>query len=758
MRKLFRASTHLHQRFDRLRRRLLAVDSRLDAGAYSFFSTFARGWRHFRAVSDCFRVHGFKKWLNELACEALTWGTVAAVVMTALAKPAFETTRTDWQSRHELAVTFLDRHGNEIGKRGILQADLVTLDQLPDYFLKAAMAIEDRRFYQHFGIDILGTFRAIVANSRESQVVQGGSSFTQQLAKNLFLSNERTLERKIKEAFLALWLEARYSKDAIFKLYLERAYMGGGAFGVEAAAQFYFDKSARDLTLAESAMLAGLFKAPSKLAPHLNLPAARARANVVLDAMVAAGFMTSGQVHAARINPATPVIRAASTRPDFYLDWAFQEVKSLSLSGALGQARSLVVRTALDPATQKTSEESLEALVQQNGHSLRIQQGAVVVMDIYGGVRAMVGGKDYGASQFNRAVSALRQPGSSFKPFVYTAALLNGYTPNSIITDAPISIGNWTPQNYTRSYSGAVSLTTALAKSFNTVPVRLAQNIGRDKIIDVAKRMGIQTELKPIRSLPLGPTEVTVLDMAASYSVFANGGYRIPPHAALEVRNNTGKMLWQHNKNAADVARVLPPETVASINTMMVSVVTQGTGRRAQLEGIPVAGKTGTTQNYRDAWFVGYTGDFVGAVWLGNDDYSPTNRVSGGTYPTALWHDVMKVAHQDIAPSALFGFETLAQSSNIPRQRPSFKTAEPRGKNLNANTVTILLEMEAKMRQSGGVPLSGLYSTEPHLRIVHTQPYSRSHFSMQGKRETSSADLAAYSSVRSDSLGLAAAR
>jgi penicillin-binding protein 1A len=420
----------------KIKRTLLLIDSAIDAGVYALGDFVSRIWARFVGVSQDLRVRGWRRALNELFSESLTWGAIGAVGMLALAQPAFRATEEDWRSRVDLAVTFLDRTGVEIGRRGILQTDAVSLSDIPDHMIKAAMAIEDRRFFQHFGIDVLGTFRALVENARANTVVQGGSSLTQQLAKNLFLSNERTLERKVKEAFLAFWLEANLSKEEILKLYLDRAYLGGGTFGVEAAAQFYFDKSARGLTLAESAMLAGMFKAPTKFAPHLNLSAARARANVVLDALVESGFMTEGQVFGARRNPATPVDRRDERSPDYYLDWAFDEMKKLvaTLPKSV-QERVFVARLAIDPNLQKHTEKAVENILRQYGRDYHVKQAATVLMDTDGAVRAMVGGRDYGESQFNRATDALRQPGSSFKPYVYATALMHGFKPTTIVID-----------------------------------------------------------------------------------------------------------------------------------------------------------------------------------------------------------------------------------------------------------------------------------------------------------------------------------
>jgi penicillin-binding protein 1A len=512
--------------------------------------------------------------------------------------------------------------------------------------VKAVMAIEDRRFYNHFGVDVIGTLRALMENVRSHQIVEGGSTITQQLAKNLFLSSKRTLARKIEEAFLAVWLERNLTKNQILKLYLDRNYLGAGTFGIEAAAQYYFGKSARDLTLAEAAMLAGMFKAPSKYAPTVNLPAARARAGTVLDAMVAAGFMTEGQVHAARLHPATPVPRSDSSSPDYYLDWAFQEVRQLSEDGALGPARGLVVRTALDSGMQSAAESAVEASLRQYGQRYNVSQAAVVLETPQGAVRAMVGGRDYGESQFNRATDALRQPGSSFKPYVYATALMNGFTPKTVVLDGPITIGRWSPHNYGNHYYGRVSLTVGLQHSLNTVAVRLSQAVGRKKVIATAKAMGVRTPLRNILQLPLGVSEVTVLDQATGFAAFANGGLRVTPHAVMEVSDRHGHVLYRRADTS--LPRALPADVAAEMNRMLVNVVEHGTGRRAELKDQRAGGKTGTTQDYRDGWFVGFTGDLACAVWFGNDDYTPTRTMTGGALPAMTWHDIMTAAEGDI--------------------------------------------------------------------------------------------------------------
>jgi len=646
----------------KIARALLAFDAWINSSLYESGQQARQRYDAFAAFMDRFHVSGWRKAGVELACETLTLGLAGAVLMLALAVPAFqETSDEDWLKKQDLAVTFQDRYGEEVGRRGIKHDDSLPLEQVPDFLIQAVLATEDRRFFEHYGIDPVGTLRAFTVNARSSGVVQGGSTITQQLAKNLFLSNERSIERKVKEAFLALWLETRLTKNEILKLYLDRAYMGGGAFGVQAAADFYFGKSLREINLAEAAMLAGLFKAPTKFAPHINLPAARARANDVLQNLVDAGFMTDGQVFIARKNPASPIDRHRATSPDWYLDWAFEEVKKLAQAGKLGDDRVLTVRTALDSGIQHQAEKVLEDNLRQYGKQYRVKQGAIVVLEPNGAVRAIIGGRDYGASQFNRATDALRQPGSSFKPYVYLAALLtNKFKPSTIVTDGPVCIGNWCPKNYGGGYAGSMPLISALTRSINTIAVKLSIAIGdgspkagRAKIVELARRMGITSPLTDTPSLPIGAGEVTPLEHANAYAVFANGGKRAPAFGIVDVRNSRGDLIYHHDAEAA-MTQVVPPAKIAEMNTMLMSVVENGTGRRAILPGIKVGGKTGTTNGYKDAWFMGFTGNYVGAVWYGNDDPSSMNNMTGGTLPAQTWHDVMEFAHQGIELKPLY--------------------------------------------------------------------------------------------------------
>jgi penicillin-binding protein 1A len=640
----------------KFKRVLLDIDARIDFAVFQSGKWTREIYERFTAAMDRFHVAGWRRWLLvEPLSEAGTLGVGALLLMLSLSAPAVrQTSDGDWLKEPDLAVTFLDRYGNKIGSRGIKHNDSVPLDEMPDHLIKAVLATEDRRFYQHFGIDFLGTSRAMLTNAQAGGVVQGGSTITQQLAKNLFLSNERTYTRKINEAFLAIWLETHLAKNEILKLYLDRAYLGGGAFGVDAATQYYFGKSVRDVTLPEAAMIAGMFKAPVKYSPLVNLPAARARANVVLDNLVDAGFMTEGQVYGARRHPATPVDRREEDAPNYYLDWAFDEMRQLVDTFPKSVTdRYFVVRTALDVDLQHYAEHVVESNLDEHGREFGASQAAVVVADLDGAVHAMVGGRDYDDSQFNRAVDAMRQPGSSFKPYVYATALANGYKPTSVVVDSPVCIGNWCPHNYEGSFAGPVTLIDAITHSINVIPVKLSialgdgnAKLGRAKIVQTARNMGIVTPLPDTPSLPIGADAVTPLEHAVAYATFPNLGRAVAPHAALEVRTGTGQLVWRFDRDGKQPRQVLSPQVAVEMIKMMNSVVENGTGKRAALDGIPTCGKTGTTNDWRDGWFVGYTGNFVAAVWMGNDDFSQTKHMTGGTLPAMTWHDIMTYAHQ----------------------------------------------------------------------------------------------------------------
>jgi penicillin-binding protein 1A len=696
-----------------IKRILLDIDSRLDFAVYQLGYWGRELFERFVVFMDRFHIGGWRRWLFvEPVSEALTLGLGGSILMLALAIPAFhETSDEDWLKKSDLAVVFLDRFGNEVGSRGVKQNDSIPLEEFPDHLIKAVLATEDRRFYEHFGIDISGTFRALLTNAQAGGVVQGGSSITQQLAKNLFLSNERTIERKVKEAFLAVWLETHLTKNEILKLYLDRAYMGGGTYGVDAAAQYYFGKSARDVTLPEAAMLAGLFKAPGKFAPHINLPAARARANVVLDNLVEAGFMTEGQVFGARRNPAKTIDRRDESAPNYYLDWAFDEMRKLAdkLPKSVTE-RNFVVRTALDSGLQKAAENAVRDAIRQYGRDYRAGQAAMVVADLDGAVRAMVGGVDYSQSQFNRATDAMRQPGSSFKPYVYATALMNGFTPSTMVVDGPVCIGNWCPKNYSGGYRGRMPLIMALTRSINTIAVKLSIAVGkgksvwsrakdgRAKIVALAHAMGIHTPLPDTPSLPIGADAVTVLDHTVAYATFPNEGKAVPRHAILEVRTGTGETIWRFDRDGPKPKQVMPPDVAKGMIKMMNSVVENGTARRAILDGIKAAGKTGTTNAYRDAWFVGYTGNFVGGVWFGNDDYRPLNRMTGGSVPAMTWHAVMEYAHQGVELHNLPGLPP--NSLSVGPQVAETRDDVPRPAMLSSRGVKVLSRIERLLEEA----------------------------------------------------------
>ena len=685
----------------------LALDSWIDSSLYGAWEQLRNVWSSYSSFFSRFHVSGLRRVLAEAASESLTLGAGGLVVMLALALPAFEEVNDSWRTSGEFSVTFLDRYGNEIGKRGILHSDAVPLADIPDHMIQAALATEDRRFFDHFGIDIIGTARAMVENVRANDVVQGGSSLTQQLAKNFFLSPERSLQRKIKEAYLALWLEARLTKKEILKYYLDRSYMGGGAFGVEAASQLYFNKSVRDITLSEAAMLAGLFKAPSRFAPHINLPASRARANVVLSNLVEAGFMTEGQVHGARLNPATIIDRSDFYSPDWFLDYAFEEVQRLMKDKG---AYVLTAQTTVDLSLQRNAQEAVENTLRKSGRGRRARQAALVSMEPDGAVRVIVGGRDYGESQFNRATHARRQPGSSFKPYVYLTALENGYTPNSAVVDGYVSCGRWSPRNYSGGYRGRMIMAHALMRSINTVAVKLSLKVGREKVVANAKKLGL--DVRKSCSMALGDTGITPLQHTAGYSVFAAGGKRTPPYVIEEIRNSKDELIYLHERDEPPAKQIFERKKIEQLNSMLGLVVTSGTGRRAQLDFTTSAGKTGTSSGFRDAWFMGFTGQYVTGVWFGNDNFTPMARVTGGSLPAQTWKDFMVYAHatRNIPPIPGLGIhpnqaQAQDQISRLKQADPSLGTIASSVRRMSPRTRKVLRQMRElfKDARAGGV-------------------------------------------------------
>jgi len=538
------------------------------------------------------------------------------------------------------SVTILADDGSIIATYGDLFGQPLTLKQMSPWLPKAVVATEDRRFYSHFGIDPIGLLRAGYADLRSGHVVQGGSTITQQLAKTVFLSPERSITRKIREALLALWLEHRFTKDQILEIYLNRVYLGAGTYGVDAAAHRYFGKPAARLSLYESAVIAGLLKAPTRFNPTRDKEATAARAAQVLSLMVETGAIDQQQAVAAE-KSGVELNKVAVAHPGmrYFADWIADQVRDFA-----GTAdRDLTVRTTLDPRIQAAAESAIGNVLARDGLKDAVSQGALVAMTPEGAVRAMVGGRDYNESQFNRATQAQRQPGSAFKPFVYLAGIEAGLRPDDRFVDGPIQIGHWRPHNYTNRYLGEVSLATALAESINTVAVQVAQRAGIPQVISVAERLGITSPLAQDASIALGTNEVNLLELVSAYAPFANGGIGVLPYGISEIRDTSGRVIYR--RSGSGPGQVVPPEEVGLMDGMLAGVIAHGTGKAAALPR-PAAGKTGTTQDYRDAWFIGFTADLVAGVWLGNDDNAPMNKVTGGSLPAPTWKSFMLAATQ----------------------------------------------------------------------------------------------------------------
>ena len=562
------------------------------------------------------------------------WATIGVAVLVFVYALDLPDTDELWKIGPKAELSLYAAEDELIARRGRRGGQPLQYKDFPPALVQAVTAIEDRRFFSHFGLDPRGLLRALTANIWAGRTVQGGSTLTQQLAKNVFLTPERTYKRKIQELLLAFWLEAQFTKKDLLALYLNRVYFGAGAYGVQAAAETYFNRPVQSLSLGEAAMLAGLLKAPSRYAPTRNPEAARARAMVVLGAMREVGHISEAQAVAVAGEPVS-IVNRSSDAAHYAVDWTLDQLPDF-----VGRPRAdLDIITTLDPRLQLAAERSIKSVLNQYGDARNASQAAMVVMSPDGAIRAMVGGKSYAQSTFNRATMAKRQPGSSFKPIVYLAALENGLTPSQIYEDAPISVGQWQPRNYTQKYLGAISAQTALAKSINTVAVQVSEETGREKVIDMARRLGIRARLRPHPSLALGAFEVTLLELTAAYAHFANGGKQTLPHIISEVITSSGQVLYQ--RNAPKALPVVAPHHIGTLNEMLRSAVTQGTGQRAQIKNLDIAGKTGTSQNWRDAWFVGYTGALVVGVWVGNDDNSAMARVSGGGLPAQIWRDFM---------------------------------------------------------------------------------------------------------------------
>src|SRR5712672_2201223 len=556
-----------------------------------------------------------------------------------------------------IEITGLD--GSVLAQRGEMAGANVSLKELPPYLPNAFIAIEDRRFYSHYGIDPVGIARAAVTNIPHRGVSQGGSTLTQQLAKNLFLTQERTMQRKLQEVELALWLERKHSKSEILELYLNRVYFGSGAYGVEAAAQRYFGKPAKSVTVAEAAMLAGLVKSPSRLAPNRNPEGAEARAQIVLAAMADANFISAAQAKASIGHPSYNVKPAGAGTVNYVADWIGEVLDDL-----VGQIdQSIVVETTIDSKLQNVAEAAIIDELAAKSVKFNVSQGALVAMTPGGAVRAMVGGRNYAESQYNRAVTAKRQPGSAFKPFVYLTAIEAGLTPETIRQDAPLDVKGWKPENYTHEYFGAVTLTQGLAMSLNTVAVRLGLEVGAKNVVRTAHRLGIASKLDTNASIALGTSEVSLTELVGAYTPFANGGRGVTPHVVTKIRTPEGKVLYARLPD--QLGQVIEPRSVAMMNTMMQETLLSGTARKAEIPGWAAAGKTGTSQDFRDAWFIGYTANLVTGVWLGNDDNSPTRKATGGGLPVEVWTRFMRTAHEGVRVAALPGAQAGGMFSNF---------------------------------------------------------------------------------------------
>ena len=566
-----------------------------------------------------------------------------------------------WSLNRQQSVMFLDTSGQILGVRGPYYGQRARLADVPDYVPQAFLAIEDRRFYQHEGVDRMAVLRAIVANLRAGETVQGGSTITQQLARNLFLTPSQTINRKLREMVLASRIERRLTKDEILELYLNRVYLGDQAYGIDAAARRFFGHPASELTLAEAAMLAGLPKAPSRSAPTENFERATARQHTVLEAMVEAGFITPEQRDEARAEVIEVVGRPRSERS---MGYAFDLAVEQARAAVGDDTPDLVIQMTVDNSIQRAAAESIRRRLGNRAFGRRPLQASAMIVDRQGAIRALVGGTDYGASKFNRVTQARRQPGSTFKTFVYTAALETGIGTEDVYYDEPIVIDNWRPRNYDEGYRGAVTLRTAFALSINTVAAALTAEISPRRVADTARRLGIsempeRNQFVP-PSIALGSIETTLWEMTSAFAVYMNDGRRIDPHIIQRVTNSAGEELYV--RPPYEGPRVLDQAIVQQMNSMMGAVVLRGTGTGARLGDRDIAGKTGTSSDWRDAWFVGYSADFTGGVWVGHDDFTSMGRTTGGTLPAQIWADTMRVAHEDVENHPLPGYEQPAYS------------------------------------------------------------------------------------------------
>ncbi len=560
-------------------------------------------------------------------------------------------------------LSIVASNGKVIAEKG-LRRDHVKLEEMPKHVINAVLATEDRRFYYHPGLDPIGIIRASIANRRAGRIVQGGSTITQQLAKVLFLKPARNYWRKIEEMLLAFWLEYRFSKKQILELYLNRIYFGAGNYGIEAASQHYYGKSVSNISVYEAAILAGLIKSPSFYAPTRNFKRSLSRGKVVLQNMRNA-WMLSWENHQKALNN-IPTLRTnkPSESYGYVIDLAVERVSSYGQN----LQHDMIVETTIDYDLQAQVQNFVNLNMSDQGKKFNASQAAAVILDRNGAIKALVGGRNYKKNQFNRAVKSRRQPGSTFKPFVFLAAMEKGLTPDSEVYDGPLQIGDWSPENYSKRYFGDVSLRVALAKSLNTVSVRLSEWVGRQRVIQTAHRLGISTKLQNNPSIALGTSGVSLLELTAAYAPFSNGGYAVRPHIIKLIRDKNNNLLYkQDTKNWGQVVKA---HFVAAMNDMLTATVVSGTAKKANIPPHQVAGKTGTGQGYRDAWFVGYTSHYIGGVWIGNDDFKPMKKATGGSLPALIWRDMMLHAHLQKEPQSLPGGNWQQQANWAePRRR-----------------------------------------------------------------------------------------
>jgi penicillin-binding protein 1A len=550
----------------------------------------------------------------------------------------------------EPGIMMLASNGSVLSEQGAFFGDAVRIADLPDYVPNAVVAIEDRRFRSHYGVDPIGFARAMLRNVLAGHMVQGGSTLTQQLAKNLFLSAEKTFTRKAQEAVLAIWLESKFNKDEILQLYLNRVYFAPNANGIEQAAHVFFNKSAAELSIIEAATLAGMLKAPTTYNPSSHPEAAAARAKLVIDAMVRENIISEEDGQASVDAPSSVVSSNYIPAKQYAVDWIAEQLPLL----VKNYDQSIVIETTIDPVLQASAEKSLRKRLAESGKKLSVSEGAIVVLDTTGAVTAMVGGRSYKKSQYNRATKARRQPGSAFKPFVYLTAFQDGYRPDSVEIDEPVRFGSWTPENYKNKYQGAVTLEQAFAQSINTVAAKLANAVGPENVALTAERLGIMSPLGHDASIALGTSEVTPLELTAAFVPFANGGKAVQPFVVRRITTRDGQVLYEHGGDG--LGQVVGDRELGEMNQLFRAVVRRGTATKAQFGDFDIGGKTGTSQDYRDAWFVGFSPYMVTGVWMGNDDNSPTKNVTGGSLPTLVWRDVMEPAHAGLIPAALPGY------------------------------------------------------------------------------------------------------